>query len=132
MSPDAPNHRRPGSLSGPPFFLIRRLAVLAPVARPHVRARALPFLADVFGAFGPSGTGLYRALSGPNLEVGPRLLHLLLPIAFGVGGDANGIQAEPHFRRTAPLGTEPVIGGSADIIAKAELRDGVCNPLKRR
>ena len=65
----------------------------------------------------------------PGLQVLPGCLHGLLPCTFGLGGDADGVQSEPHFRWATPFSAQAMVGRPADIVAKAELRDGVGDAL---
>jgi hypothetical protein len=64
--------------------------------------RASP-LADVPSTLNRGGASHHGALGGSGLEVGLRLLHELVPIALGIGGDQNLIQPDPHLQRPAPL-----------------------------
>jgi len=83
----------------------------------------MPVASDC-GIAGHNGT-----LCSSGLEVGPRLLHLPLPIAFGLGSDANGVESEPHFHGPASLGTQAVIFRPTNVVSEAELRDGVGDSL---
>jgi len=93
--------------------------------------RASPLLADMPSAFDCCCGGHHGPFGVPDLEVGPGLLHLTLPVAFGIGGDKDFVQAEPHFHGPAPLGTQSVIRRPTDAVAKAELWKGVCDPFER-
>ena len=47
--------------------------------------------------------GLHGTLDSPRLEVRTRLLHAVLPVALGLGGDADGVQPEPRMARRDAL-----------------------------
>src|SRR6516225_300650 len=83
-------------------------------------------------ALGRGGAGLHGTLCRPDFEVGPRLLHALLPIPLGVRRNADHVQSEPHLDWTTSLGTQLMIFGTADVVPEAEFLNGIICTLESR
>ena len=57
----------------------------------------------MLAALGRGIAGLYGTLGGSSLKVFPRLLHEVLPITLGLGGDTDQVEPNPHLPRVAAL-----------------------------
>ena len=77
------------------------------------------------------GAGLHGPFDSPGLEVLPRLLHAVLPVALGLSGDADWRSVRAASRPGRAPASEPVVRGPADVISEAEFRDGVRDALRR-
>ena len=60
-------------------------------------ARGCPRLADVFVALGRGLAGPHSPLKGLLFKLRIGLLHQPLPVAFGLGGDADHVQPDAAF-----------------------------------
>src|SRR5262245_54668327 len=74
-------------------------------------------------------TGFHRAGSGPPFQIRTRPLQAVLPLTLGLSRDPDQVEPNPHFHRTTPLGTQPMVRRPRDIVAEAEFGDRVCGPL---